>query len=164
MGKSMENQWKINWKSMENKNGKKEMFLWYSLVNRKMTIFGGCPGSRLFSSFVSPFSFSCSCLFDPFFRVSFFGTLIGFVAPEMVPWLSKTSEDQSAGPKTNLEVFGAEVSFQYFPKTRKLTSPCHVRQNPAKVRGNRFVWSMPCPRTPPDLSNIISNCQKNSFL
>ena len=28
--------------------------------------------------------------------------------------------------------------------------PCHVlvRPNPAKVRGNRFVWSMPCPDTP----------------
>ena len=29
--------------------------------------------------------------------------------------------------------------------------PCHVRPNPAKLRGNRFAWSMPCPRTPPDL-------------
>ncbi len=27
----------------------------------------------------------------------------------MVPWLSKKSEDQSGGPRTNLEVFGDEV-------------------------------------------------------
>ena len=27
------------------------------------------------------------------------------------------SEDQPGGPRTNLEVFGDEVSFQYFPKT-----------------------------------------------
>ena len=33
--------------------------------------------------------------------------------------------------------------------------PCHVRPNPAKLRGNRFVQSMPCPRTPPDLPNPI---------
>ena len=33
--------------------------------------------------------------------------------------------------------------------------PCHVRPNPAKVRGNRFAWSMPCPRTPPDLPYSI---------
>jgi hypothetical protein len=46
-----------------------------------------------------------------------FGNLIGFIAPEMVPWLSKKSEDQSGGPRTNLAVFGDEVSFQYFPKT-----------------------------------------------
>ena len=31
--------------------------------------------------------------------------------------------------------------------------PCPVRPNPAKVRGNRVVWSMPCPQTPPDLTN-----------
>ena len=48
---------------------------------------------------------------------SFFGKLIGFIAPEMVPWLSKKSEDQPGGPRTNLEVFGDEVSFQYFQKT-----------------------------------------------
>ena len=33
--------------------------------------------------------------------------------------------------------------------------PCHVRPNPAKLRGNRFVQSMPCPRTPPDLPYSI---------
>ena len=49
--------------------------------------------------------------------LSLFGKLIGFIAPEMVPWLSKQSEDQSGGPKTNLQVFGDEVSFQYFQKT-----------------------------------------------
>ena len=44
---------------------------------------------------------------------SFFGKLIGFIAPETVPWLSKKSEDQSGGPRTNLKVFGDELSFQY---------------------------------------------------
>ena len=45
----------------------------------------------------------------PFFGGgSFFEKLIGFIAPEMVPWLSKKSEDQSGGPRTNLEVFGDE--------------------------------------------------------
>ena len=48
---------------------------------------------------------------------SFSGNLIGLIAPEMMPWLSKKNEDQSGGPKTNLEVFGDEVSLQYFPKT-----------------------------------------------
>ena len=33
--------------------------------------------------------------------------------------------------------------------------PCHVRPNPAKLRGNRFVQSTPCPWTPLDLTNII---------
>ena len=46
-----------------------------------------------------------------------FFTKNGFIAPDMVPWLSKKSEDQSGGPKTNLEVFGDKVSFQYFQKT-----------------------------------------------
>ena len=40
-----------------------------------------------------------------------------FAAPEMVPWRQNKSEDQSGGPRTNLEVFGEEVSFQYFQKT-----------------------------------------------
>ena len=48
---------------------------------------------------------------------SFFGKLIDLIAPEMAPWLQKKSEDQSGGPRTNLEIFGDEASFQYFPKT-----------------------------------------------
>ena len=48
---------------------------------------------------------------------SFFGKLMYLIAPEMGPWLKKKSEDQSGGPRTNLEVFGDEVSFQYFQKT-----------------------------------------------
>ena len=51
-----------------------------------------------------------------FFRVSFVGKIVGFIAPEMVPWLSKKSEDQSGDPNTNVEVFGDEVGFQYFQK------------------------------------------------
>ena len=34
--------------------------------------------------------------------VSSFGKLIILIAPEMGPWLSKQSEDQSGGPRTNL--------------------------------------------------------------
>ena len=65
-----------------------------------MTILEGFPGSR-----------------DIFFWGSFFAKLIGFIAPEVVPGLSKKYEDQPGGPRTNLEVFGDEVSFQYFLKT-----------------------------------------------
>ena len=46
-----------------------------------------------------------------------------FIAPEMVPWLSKKSEDQPGGPRTNLEVFGDEASFQYFQKNMKIDFP-----------------------------------------
>ena len=103
----MENPWKHHGKSMDKSMGnpckiktkKHEMFPWYSLVDQKMTIWGGCPGSRFF------------------WGGSFFGKLIGFIAPEMVPWLSKKPKDQPGGPRTNLEAFGDEVSFQYFPKT-----------------------------------------------
>ena len=38
---------------------------------------------------------------------------------------------------------------------------CHVRRNPAKVRWNLFVWSMPSPRTPADLPNVSLNYKKN---
>ena len=65
-------------------------------------------------------------LFSRFFVLfvgSFFGKLMGFIAPEMVPWLSKKSEDQPGGPRTNLEVFGDEVSFQYFLKNMKIDFP-----------------------------------------
>ncbi len=42
--------------------------------------------------------------------------------------------------------------------------PCHVRPNPAKVRGNRIVWSMPCPWTPPDLPKYHFKLSKKQFL
>ena len=42
----------------------------------------------------------------------------------------------------------------------KKTKTAAKLKNPTKVRGNRFVWSMPCPWTPPDLPNTI---EKNSF-
>ena len=45
----------------------------------------------------------------------------------------------------------------------KLTFRCHVRPNPAKVRNNAVVWSMPSCRTPPDLPNFSMNCEKTSF-
>ena len=72
-----------------------------------MTIFEGCPGSQIVFVFL----------------VSISGKLMGFIAPEVVPWLSKKSEDQSGGPKTNWEVFGDEVSFQYFQKNMKIDFP-----------------------------------------
>jgi len=48
---------------------------------------------------------------------SFFGKLIYLIALEMGSWLTNKSEDQSGVPRTNLDVFGDEVSFQYFQKT-----------------------------------------------
>ena len=45
----------------------------------------------------------------------------------------------------------------------KWTFRCHVRPNPAKVRDNVFVCSVPPPWTPPDLPNFNLNCEKNSF-
>jgi hypothetical protein len=48
---------------------------------------------------------------------SFVGKLCHLIAPEMGPELKKTSADQSGGLRTHLEVFGDEVSFQYFQKT-----------------------------------------------
>ena len=81
-------------------------------------------------------------------RGSFFGKLIGSKAPEMVPWLSKKSADQSGGPRTH---FGG-ISKKHENRVPR----CHVRPNPAKVRGDRIAWSMPCPQTPPDLPNTIS--------
>ena len=83
--------------------------------------------------------------------------------PEMVPWLSKKSEDQSGGLRTNLEVFGDEVSFQYFQKTWKSTfpMPCKTKPRQSSREPHRMVHAMP--RTPPDLPNTILNCQKNGF-
>jgi hypothetical protein len=60
----------------------------------------------------------------PFYGGVIFGKINLFKAPEMVPWLSKKSEDQPGGPRTNLEVFGDEVSFQYFQKNMKIDFPC----------------------------------------
>ena len=73
----------------------------------------------------------------------------------MVPWLSNKPEDQSGGPRTNLEVFGMKWVSNIVQKHENPLPPCHVRPNPAKVRGNRIVWSMPCPRTPLDLSHVV---------
>jgi hypothetical protein len=51
--------------------------------------------------------------------------IIYLIAPEMAPRLLKKSEDQSGGPRTNLDVFGDEVSFQSFQKNMKIDFP-HV--------------------------------------
>ena len=50
-----------------------------------------------------------------------------------------------------------------FKKHENRLPPCPVRPNPAKVRGNRLVRSMPSPRTPPDLPNSIQNNEKTCF-
>ena len=71
-------------------------------------------------------------------------------------WCPTKPEDQPGGPRTNLEVFGDEVTFQNFQKKHENRLPtCHVRTNPAKVWENRLVWSTPCPRTHLDLPNTI---------
>ena len=56
----------------------------------------------------------------------------------LVPWPSKKSEDQSGGPRTNLEVFGDEVSFQYFKKTWKSTSPMSCKTKPSQSSRPKF--------------------------
>ena len=59
------------------------------------------------------------------------------------------SEDQSGGPRTNLEVFADEVSFQYFQKTRKSTSPMSCKTNlcQSSRESLRMVHAIP-PDTP----------------
>jgi hypothetical protein len=52
------------------------------------------------------------------------GKLMCFIVPEMVPWLSKKSEAESGGPRNNLEVFGDQVSFQYFQNMKIDSKPC----------------------------------------
>jgi len=47
MGNSMENPWKIHGKSMDNKNGKKEMFPWYSMPHKKYRFWAQKLGSDL---------------------------------------------------------------------------------------------------------------------
>ena len=108
---------------------------------QKIMTLGGCPVSRIF-------------------RGSFFGKLFGFIAPEMVPWLSKNSEDQSGGPRTNLEVFGDEVNFT---KTCKLISPMPCKTKPRQSSRQCLHMLRPSPRTPPDLPNSNLKCKKNSF-
>ena len=51
------------------------------------------------------------------------------VQPE-APGVREKSKDQSGGPRTNLEVFGDVVSFQYFQKTWKSTSPRPCKTKP----------------------------------
>ena len=72
-----------------------------------------------------------------------------FCLSEMVPWLKKKSEDQPGGQRTNLKVFGDEVSFQYFPKTWKSTSPMPCKTKPCQSSREslRMVHAMP-PDTP----------------
>ena len=78
---------------------------------------------------------------------------IWFYFPEMVTGFQKK-------PRTNLEARGPIWRYLVMKWVSNISKkhenrfpPCHVRPNPAKVRGNRIVWSMPCPRTPPDLLN-----------
>ena len=90
------------------------------------------------------------------FLVSFFGKSIGFLAPGMVPWLSKKSEDQSGGPKTNLEVFGEEGRFQFFKKTCKSISPMPCKTKPCQSSRESPRMVHATPRTPPDLPHFLS--------
>jgi len=67
----------------------------------------------------------------------------------MAHWLLTKNEDQSGGPRTNLEVFGDEVNFQYFQKTWKSTSPMSCKTKPCQSsrESRRMVHAMP-PDTP----------------
>ena len=46
-----------------------------------------------------------------------FHVFFGNIGNSLHHKVEEKSEDQYAGPRTNLEVFGDEVSLQYFPKT-----------------------------------------------
>ena len=46
---------------------------------------------------------------------------------------------------------------------RTISSTLRFQPNPAKVRGNVFVWSVRSPRTPLDLPNFNLNHEKTSF-
>ena len=74
---------------------------------------------------------------------SLFGKLLFLIAPGMVPWLLKKTNDQSGGPRTNLEVFGDEVSFQYFPKNMKIDFP-HVLQDQTWPKFDGMSSYAPC--------------------
>ena len=109
-----------------------------------MTILGGCPGSLIFFVFWCQFSKS--------------------IFAEDRSTRSKWCLEKNKGPiwRSNDHLVMKGLSKNVENHENRLP-PCHVRPNPTKVRGNRFVWSMPCPWAPPDLPNINLNCQKTSF-
>ena len=97
---------------------------------------------------------------DFFFGGSCFRKINGFYSS----WdgaLAKNSEDQPGGPRNNLEVFGDEVSFQYFQKTRKSTSPmpCKTKPGQSSRGSHRMVHAHPpdTPRPPKYHSKLLKN-------
>ena len=81
----------------------------------------------------------------------------------------KKTEDQSGGPRTNLEVFGDEVSFQYFQKTWKSISPmpCKTKSRQSSRESVCMVHAMPLdtPRPPKYHLKLSENgfCEKLDF-
>ena len=107
-----------------------------------MTIWGGCPVSRKF------------CLFGgSFFKMDF----------RRRPFNQKPmalGETQ----KPIWRYFVMKLPSNLPSNVEKWTFRCQVRPNPAKVRNNVFVWSVPSSRTHPDLPNSNLNCEKPVFV
>ena len=76
----------------------------------------------------------------------------------------KTIRGATWRPKDQFGGIWWSSEFPIFPKNMNIDFP-HAMPNPKshQSRGNRIVWSMPCPWTPLDLPNTISNCEINSF-
>ena len=139
----MDNPWIIHGSSMENENVKEKMFPWYSLVDRKMTILGGCPGSR---------------------KIIGWGVLFknGFSPKAVQPEASGVKKKiQEPIWRSNDHLVMRGLSKNVENHENRLP-PCHVRPNPTKVRGVCMVHAMP--RTPPDLPNTIYNCENQVFV
>ena len=95
---------------------------------------------------------------------SLFGKSIYLIGPEMVPWLLKKSEDQSGDPRTILQVFGDEVSFQYFHKTWKSTSPMSCKTKPCQSSMEILRMVHPLPPDTPRPPKYQPELWKKQFL
>ena len=56
----------------------------------------------------------------------------------MVPWLKRKFEDQSGGPRTNLEVLGDEVTFQFTIKYWKMDFLSSSKTRFGETSGEKF--------------------------
>ena len=115
-----------------------------------MKILGGCPVSRFYGGVI-------------------FGKINWFYSSWDGALAFKKSEDQSGGPSSNLEVFGDEVSFQYFQKTWTSTSPMSCKTKPCQSsrQSFRIVRAIPLDTPRPPKFNLKSwktrFCEKVDF-
>ena len=91
------------------------------------------------------------CIFPFFLCWSFCEKWIYLIAPEMGPWLLRKSEDQSGGPRTSLEVFDDEVTFQFTVKCWKVDFLMSSKTRSSETLRESFVWSVFSSRTPLNL-------------